>query len=182
MNRKGQLLWCQHSLYCVYDFSAITSCYIKRFMCHFTLSTSFFTHQSASKSRSIGSYISFPPVFKVTWEVAPFEIFTHNVRACTVTHLTVDLHTVCVSHRWMFTHTSTVQGCCKAVKSHQHAGTCCTCVACKALWDMFSDPWQNEGLSGREGESRKRAADKESLCAVCMQVSDCASTRANPAS
>lgn len=98
----------------------------------------FFTHQSASKSKNTGSYVSFPPVFKVTREVGPFEIFTHSVRACTATHLPEDLHTVCVvtagcSHTLLLYKVG-------AVKSHQHAGTGCTCVACKALWDMFSDP------------------------------------------
>lgn len=145
-------------------------------MYHFTLST----HQSASKSKSIGSYISFPPVFKVTWEVAPFEqCQSRYTNTRTHTHTTlVDLHTVCVvTAGCPRTHTHLLYKV-GAVKSHQHAGTCCTCVACKALWDMFSDPWQTEGLRGIEQE--KRAADKESLCVVCM--CDCATTWENPAS
>lgn len=64
-----------------------------------------------------------------------------------------------------------------AVKSHQHAGTGCTCVACKALWDMFSDPWQNEGLSGVGVTAGKGAADKEFLCVVRMCASDCGFTQ-----
>lgn len=52
-------------------------------------------------------------------------------------------HSLC-SHCRMFTNTHLLYK--VAVKSHQHAGTSCTCVACKTLGDMFCDPWQSEGL------------------------------------
>lgn len=129
--------------------SSFTWCYIKRCMCHFTLSILLPTSQCLNLEALGHTSHSHHQVFKVTWEVAPFEIFTHNVRTGTATRLTVDLNTVCAVTAG-FSHTSTVQGYCEAVKSHQHAGTCCTCVACKALWDMFSDPWQVKGWVGGE--------------------------------
>lgn len=88
---------------------------------------------------------------------------SHSVRACRTTHmLPVDFHCTVTAG---CSHTHALHK--VAVKSHQHARTSCTCVACKThvLWSMTEWKLQTKGV-----------------CVLCLCVYACGSTWGNPAS
>lgn len=104
--------------------SSFTWCYIKRCMCHFTLSILLPTSQCLNLDLALGhTSHSHHQVFKVTWEVAPFEIFTHNVRAGTATRLMVGLNTVCAVTTG-FSHTHTHIYCTRLLRSCKVTSAC----------------------------------------------------------